>query len=193
MRTVTMVLGVLGLAALSGCAPASEGVALMQPQSGGEPASVAVGPARVLGGNVNPSAGVRVASDGETYVVRFAHPGHLGAVERLDASSLETLSQASERAESAELPRGVQRVVLDGGRFVVCWKKGDAESGYVAMAQAFDAAGAPRGGPVEISPEGLDVIGSLSAATFDGRHVIATFAASSGGSFSAYAVPLEAL
>lgn len=193
MRTVAVVLGVFGLAALSGCASVSEGVALMQPQSGGEPASVSVGTARMLGGNVNPSAGVRVASDDGTFVVRFAHPGRLGAVERLDASSLETLSQTSERAEHTEQPRGAQRVVLESGRFVVCWKRGDAETGYVAMAQAFNAAGAPRGGPVEISPAGLDVVGPLSAATSDGHRVVAAFAASSGGSFSAYAVPIEAL
>jgi hypothetical protein len=62
------------------------------------------------------------------------------------------------------------------------------------MAQAFNTDdGTPRGPAVAISPSDADVTGPLGAATSDGHHVVATFAASTHRSFAAYAVPLEAL
>jgi hypothetical protein len=190
-----VILGVVGIASLTGCASVSEGVASMQPESASQPSSVLVGQARLIDPHVNPSAGVRVTADGDALVVRFAHPGRLGEMERMDPVSLRTISQAPAPVDrSASWGGRPQRVVLDGGRFVVCWKSGDGENGYRAMAQAFNANdGSPRGAPVAISPSDADVSGPLSVATSDGHSVVATFAASTGDAFAAYAVSIEAL
>jgi hypothetical protein len=191
-----LISGVIGIVALSGCGSVRGGVASMQAQSPSELSSVRVGHARLLDARINPSAGVSVAADEDGVVVRFAHPRGLGEVERLDPVSLYTLSQGAEEVDRAPSTQGdEQRVVLDGGRFIVIWKSGDAENGYRAMAQAFNSSDqSPRGAPVAISPWNANVSGPLGAATSDGEHVVATLAASSaGGSFAAYAVPLEAL
>jgi hypothetical protein len=190
-----VILGVVGIVGLTGCASVSEGVASMQPESASQPSSVRVGEARLLDPRVNPSAGVRVTAEGDALVVRFAHPGRgTGEIERMDPISLQTISKTVAPVDRSSSGGHPQRVVLDGGRFIVCWKSGDAEQGYRAMAQAFNASdGSPRGAPVAISPADADVSGSLSVATADGHNVVATFAASTGDAFAAYAVPIEAL
>ncbi len=191
-----VILGVVGIVGLTGCASVSEGVASMQPESASQPSSVRVGETRLLDPRVNPSAGVRVTAEGDALVVRFAHPGRrTGEIERLDPVSLQTISKTAAPVDRSSSWGGrPQRVVLDGGRFVVCWKSGDPEQGYRVMAQAFNASdGSPRGAPVAISPADADVSGSLSVATADGHNVVATFAASTGDAFAAYAVPIEAL
>jgi hypothetical protein len=47
------------------------------------------------------------------------------------------------------------------------------------------------GAPVEISPPDADVLGAPQAVTTNGHHVIATFAASSEGTFRLVAVPID--
>jgi hypothetical protein len=49
----------------------------------------------------------------------------------------------------------------------------------------------PLGAPVEISPPDADVFGAPQAVTTDGHHVVATFAASSEGTFRLVAVPID--
>jgi hypothetical protein len=191
-RMITI--GALGLVALSGCASVGDGVASMQPQSSlSEAPSVRMGTARLLDAHIDPMAGVRVAAEADVIVVHYANPGGEGFADRLDPSSLQTLSHTSSRADPSLQSQGVQRIALDDARTVLYWKAGDAERGYRAMAQAFNAAdGSPRGAPEIFSPSGADVIGPVSAVR-SGNRIIATFAASSGDSFAAYAVPIEAL
>lgn len=154
--------------------------------------SVRIGEAHVVDTRVNPLMPVRVSFDGNDVVVNFARIGRSGAVARLDASSLQPLSlqphgSEDRSAHSAE----PERVVLDGGRFVVCWTRGSVEWGHRALVQAFNADSSPRGAPVVISPPNVDVIGAPRAITTDGRHIVATFAGASGNSFQVMAVPIE--
>jgi hypothetical protein len=166
----------------------------MQPESMQGAASVLVGPARIVDAHVNPSVGVRMAAERDAIVVRFARPDRLTAVARLDSTSFDELSMTTEPADPAPVDVRPDPIVLDGGRFIVCWKTGDFEWGYRAVAQAFSAVdGSPQGAPVVISPPGLDVIGMPRAIKIDGRRALATFEASSGGSFALYAVSLEAI
>jgi hypothetical protein len=83
------------------------------------------------------------------------------------------------------------RVVLQNGRFLVCWTRGTDEAGHRALAQAFDQDGSPRGAPVVISPPGVDVVGPPRAISRDGHRVVATFNAWSGGAFEVREVALE--
>jgi hypothetical protein len=199
-------LGLLGLGCalatslLAGCAT-SGGVAGRA--SVGEPAaatgaalevpSVRVGEARVLDARVNPLVPIRLALEGGAIDVSFGRLGR-GVSERIDPGSLEPRSTPSEepaRAGEGASP-GPQRVVLDGGRFLVCWTTGSLEWGHRAMARMFNSSdGSPRGGAVVISPTSADVIGAPRAITSDGNRVVATFAAMSGSSFQLMAVPID--
>jgi hypothetical protein len=94
---------------------------------------------------------------------------------------------AHERAAT----KGASRVTLDGGRFVVFWTRGSLEWGRRALAQAYNQDGSPRGAPVVISPPDADVMVAPRAVTTDGRHIVATFVAATGGSFELLSVPIE--
>jgi hypothetical protein len=87
--------------------------------------------------------------------------------------------------------RGATRVTLAGGRFVVFWTRGSLEWGRRALAQAYNQDGSPRGAPVVISPPDADVMVAPRAVTTDGRHIVATFVAATGGSFELLSVPIE--
>jgi hypothetical protein len=193
MRTI-VVLGVAGAMLLSGCASTSGGIALMQPESTPGAASVRVGPARVVDAHINPLARVRMATEGDAIVVRFSRPGHMTAVARLDSTSFDELSMTTEPVDHSPVDARPGPTVLGGGRFIVCWKTGDAEKGYRAVAQAFNTAdGSPQGPPVVISPPDLDVIGTPRAIQFDGHRAVATFEASIGESFALFAVSIEVI
>jgi hypothetical protein len=192
--TTIVVLGLAGAMLLSGCASTSEGIALMQPESTKGAASVRVGQSRVVDAHINPLVGVRMATEGDAIVVRFARPGRLTAVARLDSTSLDELSMTTEAVDHSPVDTLPGPTVLDGGRFIVCWKTGDAERGYRAVAQAFNTAdGSPQGSPVVISPPDLDVIGRPRAVQIDGHRAVATFEASTGRSFALFAVSIEVL
>jgi hypothetical protein len=155
--------------------------------------SVRVGEARVLDAKVNPLVPLRLSLEGGAIAVSFGRLGH-GASEQIDPDSLEPRpSQTEEPLREVDgASTSVQRIVLDGGRFLVCWTTGDLEWGHRAMAQMFNSSdGSPRGGPVAISPSNADVIGRPRAITYDGNRVVAMFAAMSGSSFKLMAVPLE--
>ena len=86
----------------------------------------------------------------------------------------------------------VQRIVLDHGRFLVCWTTGNVEWGHRVMAQMFNSSdGSPRGGPVAISPANADVVGAPRAITSDGNRVVAMFSAATGSSFQLLAVSID--
>jgi hypothetical protein len=154
--------------------------------------SVRVGELRVIDPHVNPMVPVHVTSENNQVAVTFGLE-HSGAHERLDAVSLQPVSWEPMAREDRSTPStGVTRVVLDGNRFLLCWTEGSLESGHRAMAQMRRATdGAPLGAPVEISPPEADVFGAPQAVTTDGRHVVATFAASSEGTFRLVAVPID--
>jgi hypothetical protein len=195
-------LGLLGsgcvaaLAVLTGCAGA-RGVMSRAPLGehldGALEPSVRVGAARVLDDGVNPLVPLRLAVKDGSIAVSFAHLGR-GTSERIDPDSLEPRWRVPEEAlRDAGSPRAAaQRIVLDGGRFLVCWTSGHVEWGHRAMAQMFNSSdGSPRGGPVAISPPSADVVGSPRAITYDGHRVVAMYAAMSGSSFQLLAVPIE--
>jgi hypothetical protein len=194
-------LGVLGsgcvaaLAVLTGCASAG-GVASRAPL--GEQGDGAVGPsvrlgaARVLDQGVNPLVPLRLAVKDGSIAVSFGHLGR-GEIEQIDPDSLEPRSRTSEEPVHAESPgASVQRIVLDGGRFLVCWTSGTVEWGHRVMAQMFNSSdGSPRGGPVAISSPSADVVGPPRLITYDGNRVVAMYAAMSGSSFQLVAIPIE--
>jgi hypothetical protein len=155
--------------------------------------SVRVGEARVLDTRVNPLGPLDLALKDGAIAVSFARLGR-AASEQIDPGSLEPRStQIGEPLRDAPSPAAtVQRIVLDGNRFLVCWTSGDVEWGHRVMAQMFNGAdGSPRGGPVAISPSSADVIGMPRAITYDGNRVVALYAATAGSSFELVAVPIE--
>jgi hypothetical protein len=155
--------------------------------------SVRVGGARILDTRVNPLVPVRVALDGGGFAVSFARFGRSSARERVDPGSLEFVPGPAQEPTTEVGPApSVQRVMLDGGRFLVCWTSGSLEWGHRAMAQVFNSSdGSPRGGAVAISPSDADVIGTPRAITSDGHRVVAMFAATTGSTFALMAVPIE--
>lgn len=190
------------LGALTGCASA-HGVTNVARQVGdGDPLdaagaalapSVRVGEARVLDTRVNPLVPLRLALKDGAIDVSFARLGR-AASERIDPGSLEPRStEIGDTLRAAPPPStSVQRIVLEGNRFLVCWTSGDVEWGHRAMAQMFNGSdGSPRGGPVAISPSSADVIGPPRAITYDGNRVVALYAAMAGSSFQLVAVPIE--
>jgi hypothetical protein len=153
--------------------------------------SVRVGEARVLDATVNPLVPVRLGLHDGEIAVSFAHLRG-GAHEQIDPESLEIRGR-SEGPMGPEAPAtSVQRIVLDHGRFLVCWTSGSLEWGHRAMAQMFNSSdGSPRGVPVAISPPNADVVGVPRAITSDGNHVVALFSATTGSSFQLVAVPID--
>jgi hypothetical protein len=153
--------------------------------------SVRVGEPRVLDATVNPLVPVRLGLDGGEIAVSFAHVRG-SAREQIDPESLEIRGR-SEGPMTPEAPAtSVQRIVLDHGRFLVCWTSGSVEWGHRVMAQMFNSSdGSPRGVPVAISPANADVVGAPRAITSDGNHVVALFSATTGSSFQLLAVSID--
>jgi hypothetical protein len=187
-------LGILGL--VGGCA--STGAGPGRPEADfsgftrGAAPSMVVGDARVVDARVNPLVPVQASAEGDAVTLRFGRPRHATGVARLHASSFELVAVdgATAGGDATSLPQ-TSRVLLDGGRFIVCWKHGDAERGYQALAQVFEQDGAPAGAPAVISPPDVDVVGAPQVLTTDGRHVLATFAAAADSAFELLAVPIE--
>jgi hypothetical protein len=148
---------------------------------------------RSVDSRVQPMVPVHMAAEGNSVAVTFAERGRQQVVARLDPASLNLVS--SENGGRSEAPAapiaGVARVVLDGGRFVECWTQENVDGGRQVLAQMWAASGSRLGAPIVISPLDADVIGAPRAATADGRHVLVTFAATSGESFELRAVSLE--
>jgi hypothetical protein len=187
-------LAVAAMLGTFGCATSATGRG--QPGFAGAAAdgmpSVRVGELRVIDPHVNPMVPVHIAAEGGEVGVTFGLE-HSGAHERLDAVSLQAVSwEPSAKEDRAAPSTGVTRVALDGNRFLLCWTEGTLESGHRAMAQMHRASdGSALGAPIEISPPDADVFGAPQAVTTDGHHVVATFAASSEGSFRLVAVPID--
>jgi hypothetical protein len=152
-----------------------------------------IGDARVVDTRVNPLARLDVTSDGSSIAVSYGRGGRTRTLARLDATSLERLSTDSVSAtrDGGEPAAGAVRAPLDGGRFLMVWKRGSAEWGYRAMAQEFGVDGTPRGEAVVVSPPDFDVTGALHAVATSGHRVVVTFAGTSGDTFELVAVPLE--
>ncbi len=196
MRTMAII-GIVSGVGLAGCASGPRGVASMQPPSVAEVPSIRIGHTLVLDPQVDPQTGVHVASEGNGVVVHFAHAAcaGTGSDAQFEPNWVDTSVQSAETDPTSPAPAQAIRVVLDDGRrFVAVWKSGDAERGYRAMAQAFNALdSSPRGSSVAISSSDVDVSGPLSAVTYDGHHVVVAFAALANRSLAAVAIPIEAL
>jgi hypothetical protein len=158
-----------------------------------EPGSLTVGAPKVLSAKVNPMQPVAVRVEGNAIAVTFARRGQAGSVLSVDADSLSTRSSTdyTYAGKITSPAMDAQRVALADGGSIVVWTEGSAEWGHRAMAQSFGAGGAPRGAPVAVSPDGMDVFGTPRAATIDGRHVVATLPASDGKAFELVAIPIE--
>jgi hypothetical protein len=190
----------MGLAFLAGGCAASgalterggAGVEMAQPA---KPPSVVAGEARVVAARVNPRVRVRLTAEAETVAVLFAHSGTTGGQVRLDRASLSPVGdEESSRAGAPQAPRtGPVRVVMEGGRFVECFRRGNSETGYSLMAQAWSAGGSRLGPPVQISPADADVYSSPEVVAIDDRRAVATFVAVANGAFELLAVPLDVL
>jgi hypothetical protein len=193
---ITILLGAIAVSSL-GCAangmpePAAAGVE--NPQSG-DAMPVRAGEARLLDPSINPLAPIHVAPGEGDLTVRFGHSRD-GAVLHLDPESLlPTVPVQPAPVPSDHAPsRGPSFVPLKGGRYLVCWKRGDALSGYRLMAQAWTTDGAPMGPAVAVSPADVDVVGAASLVAVGAGRAVATFAASAGDRFELLAVPLEVL
>jgi hypothetical protein len=183
-------LGLVGGCASTGVAP-GVGEADFSSFIHREAPSVVVGEARVVDARVNPLVPVQADADGNAVTLRFGKPGRAAAVASVDPASLEVVSVRAPREGEGAAPAGAKRVTLEGGRFIVCWKRGDTERGYRALAQTYKPDGTPVGAPIVISPPDVDVMGVPQAATTDGRHVVATFAVASDDKFELMAVGLE--
>jgi hypothetical protein len=177
------------IAEASGRRLARPGVAMRQAEG------IRAGAARVVGARVNPRVPVHLTAEGRSVAVRFAHPHAAGAIVRLEANSLAPVSpeEPAETEHPTAPATGPVRIALRHGRFVVCWRRGDIESGYRLMAQAWTAGGSPLGDPVVISPPEADVLGAPELVAVDGEHAVAAFAAISGERFDLLAVSLEVL
>jgi len=194
---------VVGMGGATGCASSGAlsggsdgrsalGAAEMQAPEG---AGVVHGPVRVLDTQVNPMVPVRLTAVGDEVAVRFAHSRRGGAVVHINGQSLAPIGDeapvAAERREASS-GRSVRAVFRDG-RFIECWKAGDAERGYKVMAQAWTGGGDRIGAPVTISPADSDVLGVPQMVSVDGEHAVATFAAVDGDQTKLLAVSLQVL
>jgi hypothetical protein len=154
-----------------------------------------IGDARVVEAQVDPKVPVRVKTQGHTVALVFAGPRGDHELVHLDGASLLPVSSdqrvAGEPAWASS--EGAVRVVLDHNRFVVCWRRGDAEHGYRMMAQAWTGGGYPIGRPVVISPREADVLGAPQAVAVDGNRAVVAFAASAGDRIELLAVALQVL
>ena len=188
---VVAMCGLMGCAKTGGAVGALDAHGVAMPQAQG----VRAGEAQVVGIHINPRVPVHVTAENGALVVRFAHPGMVGALVHLNAQTLMPVS-VEERVEAespAALATGPVRVVLSAGRFVECWRRGSLGSGYELMAQAWTADGSPLGHAVVVSPADSDVLGAPKLVTIDGEHAVATFTATLGARFELFAVPLEVL
>jgi hypothetical protein len=192
---VTAMAGAMGCASSGGLEGRDAlGVTMAQSAQGSLRASAA----RVVGAHVNPLVPVRLTAEGGAVAVRFAHAwngGNGGAVAHLDGTSLASVGLESRQpAERSAAPSTEPaRVVFHDGRFIVCWKSGDAERGYRVMAQAWTGGGESLGSPVAISPADSDVLGAPQVVGVDGDHAVATFAAVDGNRTQLLAVSLQVL
>jgi len=188
---VVAMFGLMGCAETGGAVGALDAHGVATPQAQG----VRAGEAQVVGIHINPRVPVHVTAENGALVVRFAHPGMVGALVHLDARTLMPLSvEERVEAESPSAPAtGAVRVALGAGHFLECWRRGSMGLGYQLIAQARTADGSPLGNAVVVSPADSDVLGAPKLVTIDSEHAVATFAATLGDRFELLAVPLELL
>jgi hypothetical protein len=181
------------------------GVAMAQGAQASAQGSLSAGAPRVVDSHVNPLVPVRLTAEDGGLAVRFARARSGGAVAHLDGTSLAPSAPAAETTPAVGLASGQPaeraaapstepaRAVFDDGRFIVCWKSGDAERGYRVMAQAWSGGGESLGAPVAISPVDSDVLGAPQVVAMGADHAVATFAAVDGSRTQLLAVSLQVL
>jgi hypothetical protein len=186
------------LSLLAGCAaearlrPETINFAVAQPAS---TSPLTVGSVHVLGERISPMMPVDLSASAGKVTVTFARKGLAGTTLALDPLSLQTEESSDHlypESTKRELTHTkVAHVALDDGRRIAFWTDGNPEAGYRVLA-AVERDGEPQGAPVVLTSESVDVIGSPSAVTTDGHHVVVTFFASTTDSFALLAVPVEA-
>jgi hypothetical protein len=194
LASVAALCGATGCAS-SGSFPAAHGATGVPGSDAVQAAGVRAGEAHVVDAHVNPMVPVRLTVEGEELAVRFGHAHTGGAVAHLDRTSLAPVGPESQQpGERPATPRSeAARVVLNDGRFIVCWKSGNFERGYRVMAQAWTGGGAPIGAPVPISPADSDVLGAPEVVSVDGDHAVAMFTTVGDDRSELLAVPLQVL
>ncbi|HXX68894.1 MAG TPA: hypothetical protein VEK07_17030 [Polyangiaceae bacterium] len=204
MKT-TAILGLMMVLAGTGCASTSSVASSAERGWSGvawhDGSTIRVGEAHVMATRLNPLARIGLASQGGAIAVSYEPPGRARTVALVDAESLQPAPQpeglTSPQPDGARTVSNTPdaatpaRVALEGGRFVLVWKRGSADWGYRALAQEFASNGTALGVPVPISPPNVDVMGMPQAVTTDGRHVVATFAGATDRSVELMAVPIE--
>jgi hypothetical protein len=191
MRSTIVAAAVLGVSAFGCAAPRAAGHGELAFAIA--PPVLHMGEQRVLGQGVDPMVPLTASVSEGAVAVTFGRQGAVTQV-RLDPHSMDAVER-SERpgAKRGRQRDGVSRVVLSGGAFVECSRRGGVEEGHRAVAQAFTAAGVPLGAPVDLSDLEEDVIAAPRAASADGHRVVATFTVVRGQTFEVVAVPLEIL
>jgi len=183
------------LLGVTGCAGAVPGAASPAADfAQGDPTAMRISATTVVDTRLSPLVPVHVTPErGGAIAVTFARRGRTQATARLDPATLQVLSaETNGPSEAPQAPAsGATRVVLDGGRFIVCWTEQSADGGRHAMARLWAPDGHALGPAVPISPPDADVLGAPHAALADGRHAVVTFGSTSGGAFELRAVALE--
>jgi hypothetical protein len=188
--------GAVGCATSGSAIDHGMGIAMAQGTRGmDDAAGLRVGETQLVDGHVNPMVPVRLTVDGGEIAVRFARPRAGGALAHLNPTSLAPVSlETAAPAERPAMPSsGAARTVLANGRFIVCWKSGDAERGYRLMAQAWTGGGSPIGRPVVVSSSDVDVLGAPQVAALEGERAVATYSVMNGDRAELLAVSLEVL
>jgi hypothetical protein len=159
---------------------------------------VRVGAARLVDAAVNPMVPLHLSNENGTIAVRFGEERagvRSETVVLLDAESLDLVDRQLVAAlEDPRGPaRGASRTPLGHGRFITCWRQGDADTGYRVMAQAWTQSGMSMGSPVAISPANEDALGSPQIVSLADGQAVATFETTDGEHTELLAVPIEVL
>jgi hypothetical protein len=179
---------------VTGCAATLPGAAATSADFTQGDQAMRISATSVVDTHLSPLVPVHLTPErGGAIAVTFARRGQKQATARLDPATLQLLSaETTGPAEAREAPAsGATRVVLDGGRFIVCWTEQSADGGRHAMARLWAPDGHALGPAVAISPPEADVLGAPHATSTDGRHAVVTFGSTSGGTFELRAVALE--
>ena len=182
------------LLGVTGCAATLPGAAATSAEFPPGDQAMRISATTVVDTHLSPLVPVHLSPErGGAIAVTFARRGRTQATARLDPTTLQVLSaETSGPSEAPQSPAsGATRVVLDGGRFIVCWTEQSADGGRQAMARLWAPDGHALGPAVAISPPDADVLGAPHAASADGRHAVVTFGSNSGGAFELRAVALE--
>ncbi len=197
-HVVCLLIGTGALALVTGCAASERAPAVASPSVSfaatasdvGQPCSIEGVPA-IVAGHVMPMAGVTAQAEGSRVWLRFATRSDPRAALEIDPATLTVededgtapreLPVGAYAHDARRVPSGTAMFEIDGGRRLVAWTQGSAESGdrvqFVTLSD-----GGPVGVPVDLGFEGSAIGRPAIAVTAAGRGVLA-FEESYGGGF----------